>query len=152
MEAILKIIAFGSFYFKEGINIFDLSVVIVSTGAAILDALNLFNNNGSVTSILRLFRIVRILRLIKKAKTLRVIFSTLIYSLSDFANISVLLLIVLFIYAIIAVNQFPYIQQGGEGITPQANYSSFGTAIFTLFKQTFGEDWHLIMADSVRAN
>ena len=48
--------------------------------------MNLTKNLGSSTSIFRAFRIGRLLRLVKRAKSLRVIFNTLIKALPALAN------------------------------------------------------------------
>lgn len=57
----------------------------------------------------------------------------------------------IFIGAIIFMNLFPYVKRGA-GITENANFSSFGVSLFTLFKCSTGEDWNLVMMDAARSS
>ena len=79
-EAIAKITAFGLEYFDSGWNILDLLVIVLGIIGAALDYFMTFNL-GSSSSIIRTFRIGRLIRLIKKAKSLNMIFNTLILTL-----------------------------------------------------------------------
>lgn len=49
------------------------------------------------------------------------------------------------------MNLFPYVKRG-DGITENANFSSFGVSLFTLFKCSTGEDWNIVMMDSARTS
>lgn len=57
----------------------------------------------------------------------------------------------LFIFAVVFMNLFPYVKRG-DGITENANFSSFGVSLFTLFKCSTGEDWNIVMMDSARTS
>jgi len=61
-----------------------------------------------------------------------------------------LLGIMLFIFAVVFMNLFPYVKRG-EGVTENSNFSSFGVSLFTLFKCSTGEDWNLVMMDTARS-
>lgn len=150
VEAILKLVVYGKTYFAFGWNLFDFSVVVLTFLGVILEQSNVLSNIGTATSILRTFRIFRVLRLVKSAKNLRIIFGTLLVTLPGLMSIGALLVIMLFIFAIIFMNLYPYVKFG-EGITEFYNFSSFGKSIFTLFKSSTGEDWNLIMADAQRS-
>jgi hypothetical protein len=54
----------------------------------------------------RAFRIGRIFRLITKAKFLRVIFNTIIITLTSLANVGALMILLLFIFSILGVQIF----------------------------------------------
>ncbi len=109
----------------------------------------MFSNIGSVTSIVRSFRIGRLLRLVKRARSLRLIFNTLLISLPGLANIGALIFLLLFIFSILGTTLFafnkPYL-----GITEKANFRSFFDSFFTLIRISTGESWHILLADGLR--
>ena len=77
IETIIKLIAFGPEFFKDGWNSFDFVIVVaawVGTIANNIDGLEL----GHTTTIIKSFRICRIFKLIKKYKSLRILFYTFI--------------------------------------------------------------------------
>ena len=79
IEAIVKIIAMKSKYFKDGWNVFDFTVVLLTAiilGLSWVGPLIGFDvgNLGVTSTILRSLRIGRIFRLIKKAESLQIIF------------------------------------------------------------------------------
>ena len=150
IEAVLKIIAESSTYFKQGWNIFDFVIVILTIVGVILEQTGVLKSFGTATSVLRSFRIVRVLRLVKKAKSLRMMFQTFITTLPDLANIGGLLGIILFIFAVTGMNLFPFVKRHSVGITNHCNFSSFMMSFFTLFKSSTGEDWNLVQADLAR--
>ncbi|CAD8071678.1 unnamed protein product [Paramecium sonneborni] len=151
IEAILKLIVYKRFYFTFGWNVFDFTVVLLTLLGVILEQSDVLSNVGTATSILRTFRIFRVLRLIKSAKNLRIIFGTFLVTLPGLVSVGGLLGIMLFIFAVIFMNLFPYVKRG-EGVTDNSNFSSFGVSLFTLFKCSTGEDWNLVMMDIARSS
>lgn len=147
VEAIAKILAFGSNYFKSGWNVLDLFVVILGIIGAAMDYFFSFDL-GSSSSIIRSFRIGRLIRLIGKAKSLNMIFNTLILTLPALANIGSLLCLGIFIFSIIGMNNFAYLKDGNE-INEKANFRTFGNSFFTLLRISTGENWDGILLDSV---
>lgn len=123
---------------------FDFTVVLLTIVGVILEQSKVLGNVGTATSVLRTFRIFRVLRLVKSAKNLRIIFGTFLITLPGLMSIGALLLIMLFIFAVVFMNLFPYVKFG-EGIDAFSNFSSFGKSAFTLFKSSTGEDWNLVM-------
>ena len=67
IEAIIKITAMKTSYFKESWNIFDFSIVMVTATLLGLKIFSIQVGIGSGATILRALRISRILRLIKQA-------------------------------------------------------------------------------------
>lgn len=43
-------------------------------------------------------------------------------------------------YAILGINLFPFVKRT-NGLSNKINFSSLGTALFTLFKCSTGESW-----------
>jgi voltage-dependent calcium channel L type alpha-1D len=102
LEAIIKIVAYGKDYFKDGWNIFDFLVVMLSLVGIITTQLTSINL-GSKTTIIRALRICRVLRLIKRAKRLYFVFNTLIATLPAMGNIATLLCLLVYIYTVIGI-------------------------------------------------
>lgn len=92
LEAVVKIFSEKRKrdYFKNWWNIFDFSILIVSL-VPIFDS--------SSTYLARLLRILRVLRIIVIFPQLRVLIESLIKSFSSILSISVLLFIIIYIYA-----------------------------------------------------
>ena len=102
LEAVIKIIALGKIYFKDGWNIFDLFIVIMSI-ASVFISINTSLNLGGATTIVRTFRVARIFRLVKRAKSLKLVFNTFIITIPALANVGSLLLLLLYLYAVLGV-------------------------------------------------
>jgi voltage-dependent calcium channel L type alpha-1D len=106
LEAIIKIIAFRLDYFKQGWNVFDFTIVLISYITLIIGLSSSASVGPKQTTIARAFRIGRVFRLIKKAKFLRIIFNTIILTLPSLANVGGLLILLLFIFAILGTQLF----------------------------------------------
>lgn len=147
MEAILKLISFGYSYFNSGWNQFDFTILIISIIGVILD-FTLNFQMGSSTSVLRSLRIIRVSRLLNKFKSLNIIFHTFIATLPALANIGSLLMLGLYIFAIIGRNNYAFLKNG-EAINDHANFRSFVNSFMILFRVSTGENWDIILNDSV---
>ena len=147
-EAVLKIVAYGRAYFKDNWNLFDLLIVILTSISTLLQILNILNV-GKTASVLRSLRVGRLLRLIRNAKSLRVIFSTLISTLPSIINIGGLLLLIVFVYAVIGMNLFGYLRPQ-TNIDRDANFNTFGISFMTLLRMSTGENWNDLMTDCAR--
>ena len=88
--------------------------------------------------------------LIKKIPSLKVMFGTVISTLSIMGNVGILMGLVLFMYAVIGIVQFPYLKRDGTGLNDYFNFSSFSSSFFTLFKSFTGEEWNRIMENAIR--
>ena len=51
-----------------------------------------------------------------------------------------LLFLVVFIYAVLGMNLFPYVMQG-DNVTPERNFESFSAAMLLLFQVTTYNIW-----------
>jgi hypothetical protein len=65
----------------------------------------MFNLKGA-TSVVRTFRVGRILRLLNKAKSLKIIFNTIVITLPALANVGGLLFLLLYLYSILGIYLF----------------------------------------------
>jgi len=140
VEAILKLTAFfPRCYFSHGWNLFDFIVVLVS----IVDSLSserlgwakLGFSLGGAGSILRIFRMARLFKLVKSARGLRALFNTLLTSLPAVLNVSCLMLLILFVFSVLAMNLFGDLEPGTLStslINERYNYRTFYDSLCTL--------------------
>jgi Ion transport protein len=119
-EFFIKIIGYGYRYFRETWNIFDMVIVILTIiGIIIGQASDL--DVGPQTTIIRSFRIARIFYLFKRNKALRSTFITFLLSLTGLVNIGSLILLIIFMYSVLAVYLFAPVKLNGE-LNEQANF------------------------------
>jgi len=90
--------------------------------------------------------VLRIVRLLKSAKGLRDLLMTMVYSAPALVNVGSLLFLVVFIYAVLGMNLFPYVMQG-DNVTPERNFETFSAAMLLLFQQLTGDGWSGVMDD-----
>ncbi|XP_025077550.1 sodium channel protein 1 brain-like isoform X2 [Pomacea canaliculata] len=117
LEAVLKITALTKGYFYVGWNIFDLIVVL----ASIID-LSVENIKG--LSVLRTFRLLRVVKLAQAWPTMRMLLTIIISTLGALANLTGILGIVIYIFAVIGLQLF------------REDYGNFD------FSDTEGVRWH----------
>jgi len=83
IEALIKMMAFGKFYFKERWNIFDF-IIVLGTWLVLFIGFVIKNNTDNQSTAIKMFRVARILRLLKMNKSLKKILQTFIISLPGF--------------------------------------------------------------------
>uniref|UniRef100_H2ZPU0 Sodium channel protein n=1 Tax=Ciona savignyi TaxID=51511 RepID=H2ZPU0_CIOSA len=150
LEAILKLIGLRLYYFTVPWNVFDILVVVVSLiGEFSLDVMTQYFVQPTIFRIIRLFRVTRILRLIREAKGIRTLLFALMMSLPALFNIGSLLFLLMFIYAIIGMSQFPYIQKVA-GVDSLLNFETFPNAFLVLFQISTSEGWDTFIEPVLR--
>ena len=148
IEAIIKICALGKAYFKEGWNVFDFIIVLGTfLGIAVTEFANI--SVGSSATIIRAFRIFRVFRLIKRAKSLKLMFNTLVATLPAMANVGGLLALFLFMYSILGVNLMAEVKINGA-LHENAGFHNFFIAFITLLRISTGEAWHDLLSALAR--
>jgi len=86
--------------------------------------------------------------MVKASKNLQTLLKTLYLALSNILNVGLLFALIIFVFAIAAMNLFGDIEQGEAGfINSQANFRTFYSAMMTLFRASTGESWNGIMHD-----
>ena len=88
----------------------------------------------------------RIFKLIKKYKGLNSLIETIQLSLPALMNVFALVLLVYFIFAVMANFLFGEVRTGNI-IDAYTNFNTVGTAILTLIRMSTGEDWNYITMD-----
>lgn len=155
IEILLRFLASPSVkeFFKDGWNIFDLSLVIIGYIPETMF------ENASAMMALRVLRVFRVLRLLRAAKEIKVIINVLLKSTTAMFYNVVLFAIFIYLFSIIGVGLFrlpdPETLSGKEKeqyeklveVAPHAPtnspdpFGSLGEAMFTLFRELTGEDW-----------
>nr|XP_039264940.1 sodium channel protein type 3 subunit alpha-like isoform X4 [Styela clava]XP_039264941.1 sodium channel protein type 3 subunit alpha-like isoform X4 [Styela clava]XP_039264942.1 sodium channel protein type 3 subunit alpha-like isoform X4 [Styela clava]XP_039264944.1 sodium channel protein type 3 subunit alpha-like isoform X4 [Styela clava]XP_039264945.1 sodium channel protein type 3 subunit alpha-like isoform X4 [Styela clava] len=156
VEAVLKLIGLRWYYFTVPWNVFDIIVVVVSiivkclfTASALSDAIEKYFVQPTLFRIIRLFRVTRILRLIREAKGIRTLLFALMMSIPALFNIGSLLFLVIFIYAILGMSQFAYVQKIA-GVDDLLNFETFPNAFLVLFQVSTSEGWNTFIEPILR--
>jgi len=142
-EILVKIIAWGKSFWKDGWNIFGLIIVCFSITGTVLSSRTGLNFGGA-TNIIRTIRAFRIFRIIKKANNLKIIFNTFVKSIPSLLNIGCLFFVLLYIYSVIGVYLFAELQMTGV-LTETKNFQSFSNAFTVLLMISTGEQWNTVM-------
>ncbi len=130
VEILVKMIAEGKkpwLYFTDAWNIFDFIIV----AAAFLPF------GGSSVAILRLLRLLRVLKLIKALPKLQMLVGALLKSIPSMGYVSILLLLLFYIYAVAGVFFF--------GENDPVHFGNLQTSMLSLFRVVTLEDWTDIM-------
>ena len=130
VEAALKIFAQWprpDNYFRDGWNIFDFSIIVLS----------LIPATGSFAIVARMARLLRLLRLVSAVQELRLIVATLVRSIPSMLHIVVLMSLMVYVYAIIGYQLF-------HEHDPE-HWRNLGIALLSLFRILTLEDWTDIM-------
>lgn len=145
IEACIKLLALGLKYFHDSSNRFDFAVVVGSTISTILP---LFTNGkiSPVANTLRAFRMGLAIRLMKRAKSMQNILTTILDNMPALVNISTLMFLIMFVYAVIGVQLYAGVKLG-DSLDEHANFKDIFLAMVTLFRFTTGEAWNDVMYD-----
>lgn len=122
---------FGDFL-RDGWNLFDVVVI----------GLSLVPGVGAFATVARVARVLRVARLVSLSPKLRLIVGTMMRSIPSLTHVSLLLSLLLYIYAVMGVNLFA--QDDPE------HWGSLGRALLTLFQMLTLEGWVEIQAQSLQ--
>ncbi|XP_062419469.1 voltage-dependent T-type calcium channel subunit alpha-1I-like [Pungitius pungitius] len=153
IEVLLKLVAFGGLRFlRNSWNLMDLVVVLVSIMSIVLNVMRVSRHLPINPTILRVFRVLRLAQVLK-AKRIRVLLTTIIKTLSQVGNICLLFLFFFSIYATLGVEFFGHLECEDDlclGLNEHVNFKHFGMALFTLFLVCTGDNWSVIMMDTLK--
>lgn len=130
VEIIFKMLVHGNKpwkYFYDSWNVFDFIIV----ASAFMPF-----GSGSI-AILRLLRLLRVLKLVKALPKLQVLVSALLKSIPSMGYVSLLLLLLFYIYAVAGVTFFSE--------NDPIHFSSLHVSMLSLFRVVTLEDWTDIM-------
>eukprot|EP01135_Chromosphaera_perkinsii_P003609 Nk52_evm18s249 gene=Nk52_evmTU18s249 len=143
-------------FWKNGWNIFDFAVTLLSAIPEIIllffpDAERSDDTVAKFALQLRVFRILRALKMIVRFTSLKIIMETILHALKSMAFIMMLLFIVMYIFAIVAVNIYTdYVESKNSELLYQRNFQNLGEALITLFQMFTLDRWFLIWEDTAK--
>jgi hypothetical protein len=105
-ELLFKLLAIGPLFFDDGWNNFDFVVGITGFAALGYKYHTGKEYGGAAMSILRVLRLGRMLRLMRHNKELQAIMNTILAALPPLANLSAVLILFYFMYAVTGVQLF----------------------------------------------
>lgn len=151
-------------FFKDGWNLFDLSIVLVSLIPDYLFA------DSNLLTVIRVLRVFRILRLLKTSSEIKLIVSVLFRSLSALTYNALFFTIFMYLFSVIGVTIFQlpdpnnaspemllkieqfYAMAPNAPVVSPDPYGDLGESMFTLFRILTGEDWTDIRYNLVAAS
>lgn len=145
LECVIKLIAYQLIYFHDNWNIFDFVVVVGGIFGMVFQT--------GVTKFLTVFRILRVcrvLRLLRKLKGLYHMFVSFINTIPAFANVGLLVFVMIFIFTSLGTRLFAHVmlpEVSGAALNKRANFQTFGTAFLTMIAVMTGEGWYELMFD-----
>ena len=128
----LKLFARGLHFFREPWNVFDFSVV----GIALIPA-------SGPLAVLRALRVLRVLRLISTVPRLRFVVEALLRAVPGISSIAVLMLLLFYVFSVIAVGLF------GQRFPEW--FGTIGASMYTLFQIMTLESWSMGIVRPVMA-
>ena len=147
LELILKVFAFGFFTtFKDGFNLFDLVLVIVS----VFEFFFSFQGTNAISALraLRLLRAFRAFRLASRITGVYILLSAIAPSIVPACFVCLLLILVIYIYSIVGMQFFGLSNFGGTRIF----YGTIYDAALSNFIVVAGDDWSAIMMEGMKLN
>ncbi len=124
IELLTKVYAYGWAFFRSPWNIFDTAVVGIA-----------LTPNVEVLSALRALRILRVLRLLSVVPRMRMVVEALLQSLPGLGSIAGLLVLLYYVFAVIATKLF------GEDFPEW--FGTIGASMYSLFQIMTLESWSM---------
>ncbi|XP_054899986.1 voltage-dependent T-type calcium channel subunit alpha-1H-like [Poeciliopsis prolifica] len=153
IEIFMKFIAFGIVrYLKDSWNMLDIAIVLISIVSIVVGQVK---HTQAIPINMGIFRVVRVLRLAQVLKTtkIKVLLKTIIRTLSQVGNISLLFMFFFFIYAALGVELFGYLECTVDfpclGLHRLSDFNNFMVALLTLYKVSTGDNWSGILKDTM---
>jgi hypothetical protein len=158
VEILLKWVdSFRSFW-HDGWNTFDFVITMMSL---LPELLSMLNSSGTLDSglpkLVRQLRVLRALRsfkMIAKFGTLKIIIATILETFSSIGNIMLLLVIVMYIYGVVACHLFEHYSLSAEhgGASFPEKFTSLDQSFVSLFQLLTLDQWHVIYKDLMAAS
>jgi len=145
VEMCIKLAGLRRIYFQSVWNIFDFFVTIGSD-LGILYFYVTGDAGAMAIMLIRIFRVLRVIRLMEGLDTAKRLVDTLILTLPGIINISVLLLLIIFIYAVLGMQLFAKTEYNAN-YSVHANFRTFQRSLLTLVRFATGEGWGNFMHD-----
>ena len=132
LEMVLKIATFRADFFKNKANVFDFVVVILCFVPEFINV-----------SILRFLRVFTLLRLFSAVPQFKFVIAVMFKTVPSAFCVSVVLMLVLYVYAVLCVYLF--------GANFPEIFGDLGTALLSLFQIATLDGWSISIAPVIRA-
>ena len=129
-ELLMKLVVFRHRFFRDGWNIFDLLIVVISLMPA---------TQG--LKVIRTLRVLRILRLLSAIPSMRVVITGLLRAIPGMISAIALLLIVIYVFAILANQLFGADCFPGYLDRCEPFFETLPSSLYTLFQIMTLESW-----------
>ena len=165
-------------YFRDAFNVFDSIIVLVSIIELIVAPPSFLGITtttdvalGGAWSALRAFRLFRLFKLARSWRKLRMLLAVVARTLAELSWFLVLLLLFIFIFGLLGVSLFAnqmrfdklgykidlnnteaFFSPEAEDSIPRSNFDDLGNAMIVVFQVLSGENWNVVMYDSIRAS
>lgn len=145
-EVILRFISQGPrSYVSKTWNIFDTVIALGLTltyvggflGVAVQSSI------GKIAKALRLLRIVRLMLFIRP---IRIVFETILISLPQLINVSMVLFILMFVYSALGMSLYSEARFQAK-LGPAANFRTFPDALKVIYQILVGEEWQELLQE-----
>jgi len=124
VEILLRIFAYRTAFFRDPWSLFDLAVVAI----ALLPA-------SGPLAVLRSLRVLRVLRVLSMVPSMRRVVSALLGSLPGLSSIALVLVLIYYVFAVMATKIF--------GAAFPEWFGSIGASFYTLFQVMTLESWSM---------
>ncbi|KAE9244476.1 hypothetical protein PF004_g5659 [Phytophthora fragariae] len=169
LEMTLKLAGLGwRDYVRDQINLFD-AVIVFSDIVEVLvrpPSLTIPASGADTITLLRSFRLLRLFRLARHWPSFRNLLEMIAQAVTSIGNFSVLLFLFIYIFALLGMQFFgntmrfdelgystPHtIHEFWNGTVPRSNFDTLPWAIATVFQVITGDNWSLVLYDSMRGN
>ena len=160
IESMLKLYGYGFNRFKNDFfNLFDVVVAVVSI-IEVSVSLSSDNSNQKTAAsafravrIFRIFRVLRVTRLLRSLRFMKIIIEVIKGTLEQFAYISVLLFLFIFIFTLLGTQiyggQFKFMKPNDY---LKFNFDRFENAFYSVFVILTLENWNTILVTCMRSD
>jgi len=145
VEMCIKLAGLRRVYFQSVWNIFDFFVTIGSD-LGIMYFYITGDAGAMAIMLIRIFRVLRVIRLMEGLETAKRLLDTFLLTLPGIINISVLLSLIMFIYAVLGMQLFAKTEYN-MNYSIHANFRTFSRSLLALVRFATGEGWGNFMYD-----
>ena len=154
LECLAKMYAFGPYFYWKKDDWTQFEGILVVLG--VLNQLqvvhfisrHVVHLSPLLARALEASRALRALRLVQHAKGLHGLLTTIMMSIPSLLNVSSLLVLIVFIYSVLGVQLFTYIQRGLY-FTHERNFDTFSNALLVNFQCLTGDGWSSLMHEAL---
>ncbi|MCH1882816.1 ion transporter [Agrococcus sp. ARC_14] len=122
IELVLKLWAYGWRFFRDGWNLFDLFVVVISWVPVAPGA-----------QVLRVLRVLRVMRLLSQVRSMRRVVNALLASIPGIASIGGLLVVIGYVFVVASTMLY--------GTDRPQDFGDLGASTVSLFRLLNGDGW-----------